>query len=90
MAANKDDIEKEVKEKAEELKNSAEELKDEGLDGYESLIDRLDSERQSIGRELDRDYQEARRYVRSNPEEGVLFGLIGGLALGFLLGRLNK
>ncbi len=90
MASKKEDIEEEVKKSAEELKDSAEDLKDKGLDGYESLIDRLDNERKSIRRELDRDYQEARRYVRSNPEEGVLFSLIGGLAIGFLLGRLNK
>ena len=83
MAKNKEELEKEIEETAEELKTK-------GVQGYEKLIDRLDQERNNIRRELDRDYKEARRYVRSNPEEGVLLGILGGLAIGFLFGRLNK
>lgn len=83
MAKSKEDIEKEIEE-------TAQELKDKGVKGYENLINRLNDERKSIGRELDRDYQEARRYVRSNPEEGVLLGIVGGLAIGYLLGKLTK
>ena len=83
MAKKKEEIEKEIEETAEELKSK-------GARGYENLIDRLDRERNNIRRELDRDYKEARRYVRSNPEEGVLLGILGGLAIGFLLGRIDK
>lgn len=83
MADKKKDIEK-------ELEETAQELKDKGVKGYERLIDRLDQERRNIRNEVDRDYEEARRYVRSNPEEGVLIALVGGLALGLLLGRFSK
>ena len=90
MASKKEEIEKEIEETAENLKESAEELKGKGVKGYEKLLDRLDKERHNIRKELDRDYKEARRYVRSNPEEGVLLGLVGGLAIGLLIGRLTK
>jgi ElaB/YqjD/DUF883 family membrane-anchored ribosome-binding protein len=83
MANKKDDIEKEIEKTAKELKN-------EGVKGYEKLISQLNKQRSDLGSEIDKDYREARRYVRSNPEEGVLLGLIGGLALGLLLGRLGK
>jgi len=83
MADKKKDIEK-------ELEETTQELKDKGVKGYERLIDRLDQERRNIRNEVDRDYEEARRYVRSNPEEGVLIALVGGLALGLLLGRFSK
>lgn len=90
MAKEKEEIEKEIEETAENLKKSAEELKSKGAKGYEKLLDRLDEERHNIRKELDRDYKEARRYVRSNPEEGVLLALVGGLAIGLLLGRYTK
>lgn len=86
MASKKEELEKEL----ENLEASARELKDKGVDGYEQLIDRLDKERNNLRKEIDSEYKEARRYVRSNPEEGVLVALVGGLAIGLLLGRLVK
>jgi ElaB/YqjD/DUF883 family membrane-anchored ribosome-binding protein len=83
MASKKKDIKK-------ELEETAKELKEKGVSGYENIIDRLNNERKKISREVDRDYKEARRYVRSNPEEGLLIALIGGLAIGLLLGRSSK
>lgn len=83
MADKKKDIE-------EDFEETAQELKEKGVKGYEKLIDRLNKERANIRNEVDRDYREARRYVRSNPEEGVLIALVGGLAIGLLLGRLSK
>lgn len=83
MAKSKEELENEIEE-------TAKELKEKGVKGYEKLINRLNEERRNIGRELDRDYKEARRYVRSNPEEGVLLGIVGGLAIGYLLGKLTK
>lgn len=57
---------------------------------YEQLIDRLKKERKELQHELNNEYREARRYVRSHPEEGVLIGFVGGIALGFLLGKLTR
>lgn len=57
---------------------------------YNKAIKRLAEEREHLRKELDRDYREARRYVRSHPEEGVLLGFVGGIAVGFLLGKILK
>ncbi|SHE40878.1 hypothetical protein SAMN05443144_101238 [Fodinibius roseus] len=57
---------------------------------YEKLIDRLKEERKAVENMLDKDYREARRYVRSHPEEGVFAAFAGGIALGFILGRISK
>ncbi|NGP88922.1 hypothetical protein [Fodinibius halophilus] len=77
-----------------EEKNSTqeqiEEKKKEALKRYEKLINKLKDERKELADELDRDYREARRYVRSHPEEGVLFSLLGGIAIGYLLGKFGK
>lgn len=57
---------------------------------YNKLIDRLHNEREKLQDEITREYKEGRRYVRSHPEEGVLIGLLGGIAIGVILGRLMK
>ena len=66
-----------------------EELKQK-INSYEKLLDRLKKERQHVEEELSRDYRNARRYVRSHPEEGVLMSFIGGVALGIIIGKLTK
>ncbi len=83
MAKDKNTTEEEMDKKVEEKKRAA-------IKGYEKLIDRLKKERKELTDEVNRDYREARRYVRSHPEEGVLFSFIGGLALGFILGKIGR
>ncbi len=83
MAANND----KSKEKSEA---TTEEKKREKIKGYKKLIDRLKKERDELEDEINRDYREARRYVRSHPEEGVLIGFVGGIALGYILGKLGR
>lgn len=78
MADKKENEELSEKKKAKKVKS------------YEKVIDRLKSEREALVNEVNKDYKEARRYVRSHPEEGVLIGFVGGLALGVILGRLTK
>lgn len=74
----------------EQSEQSTEAKKREKIRGYEQLIDRLKKERMELQDELGREYREARGYVRSHPEEGVLVALIGGVALGYILGRLGR
>lgn len=62
----------------------------EKIKAYNKLIQKLQEEREQIQSDIAKDYKEARRYVRSHPEEGVLIGFVGGIALGILLGRLMK
>ncbi len=60
------------------------------IKGYEELIDRLKKEREELQNELNRDYREARRYVRSHPVEGVIYAFVGGVALGYMLGKSGR
>jgi ElaB/YqjD/DUF883 family membrane-anchored ribosome-binding protein len=80
MAQKDREIEKKLEDKIEKLKGL-------GSDEYAKLIDRLYAQRDNLRRELDREYGDARRYVRSNPEGGVLIGVAAGIAIGVLLVR---
>ncbi len=80
MAKNKNNSESKVTGEARQKMNKS----------YEQLIDRLKKERKELQHELNNEYREARRYVRSHPEEGVLIGFVGGIALGYLLGKLTR
>lgn len=82
MADDNNSTDKEVEERLEEKRKAA-------VEGYEKLISRLKKERANLEDELNRDYREARRYVRSHPEEGVLVSFVGGLALGYILGKIR-
>jgi ElaB/YqjD/DUF883 family membrane-anchored ribosome-binding protein len=80
----------EDKQNASNGEEAAEEQKKQHIRSYEKLIDQLKQERDALRDVVDHDYREARRYVRSHPEEGVLFAFAGGLALGFILGKLSN
>lgn len=74
----------------ENVETGDEEEKRAKIRGYEELINRLKEEREELKGEINRDYREARRYVRSHPEEGVLIAFVGGIALGYVLGKLGR
>ena len=74
----------------EKSETSTEEKKRAKIKNYEELIDRLKKEREALQTEMDSEYREARRYVRSHPEEGVLFAFVGGIALGYLFGKIGR
>jgi len=80
----------EQNESQEQEESATEEKKRAKIRNYEKLIDRLKSEREELQDEINRDYREARRYVRSHPEEGVLFAFVGGIALGYVLSKLGR
>lgn len=83
MAENKENPEEQSEAKTEQKKRAK-------IKNYEELIDRLKEERRELKDELNRDYREARRYVRSHPEEGVLAAFLGGIALGYILGKVGR
>lgn len=83
MAKDKNNSEEQPEAATEEKKRAK-------IRGYEQLIDRLKEEREELQDELNRDYREARRYVRSHPEEGVLIAFFGGVTLGYILAKLGR
>lgn len=74
----------------EQTENKAEKKRRAKLKGYEELIDRLEEVQEGLQKELNREYREARGYVRKHPEEGVLISFVGGIALGYILGKLGR
>jgi ElaB/YqjD/DUF883 family membrane-anchored ribosome-binding protein len=70
--------------------STSKEQQDSKVKRYERLISRLKKERGSLQDFVDQDYREARRYVRSHPEEGVTIAFVGGLALGYIIGKLGR
>ncbi|MDR8390946.1 hypothetical protein NC796_07345 [Aliifodinibius sp. S!AR15-10] len=82
MAKNQSTPENETTEQQAEL--------EEKISSYEKLLDRLKKERRHVEDELSKDYRNARRYVRSHPEEGILMSFVGGVALGIIIGKLTK
>lgn len=76
-----------------ENNNTGEPLEEEAtkqLKNYERLIKHLQQERKTLRDLVDRDYREVRRYVRSHPGEGVSMAFIGGIAVGYILGKLSR
>lgn len=74
----------------EQTEKKAEKKKRVILEGYEELIDRLEEVQGELQNELKREYREARGYVRTHPEEGVLAAFVGGITLGYILGKLGR
>lgn len=74
----------------EKSETSTEHKKQAKIKNYEELIGRLKKEREELQNEMNSEYREARRYVRSHPEEGVLFAFVGGIALGYLFGKIGR
>lgn len=73
-----------------QIKKTIEKKKRTALEGYEELIDRLEEVQGELQKEIKREYREARGYVRTHPEEGVLIASIGGISLGYILGKLGR
>lgn len=78
------------KKTAENSNTKTEEKKKAKIEYYEQLIDRLKKEREDLRNEVDNEYREARRYVRLHPEEGVFYAFVGGIALGYLFGKIGR
>ncbi len=55
---------------------------------YKEVMDRLNDEKKRLENELRQEYRTARKYVRSHPEEGVIYSFIGGVVVGVLLARI--
>lgn len=71
---------------ADDMKKAAENVVDRKT--YEDAISRLTAEKDRLERDLKKDYRSARRYVRTNPEQGIGASLAGGLIIGFILAKL--
>lgn len=55
---------------------------------YRDIIEKLNEEKERVENDLRKEYRNARKYVRSHPEEGLAYAFIGGLAAGFVLAKI--
>lgn len=74
----------------ESINSTTEALQDKAEETYDALLNRLRYERDGLERELKHEYRNARRYVRSHPEQGLGVAFIAGLVLGALLSRSGR
>ena len=72
------------------VNDSSEILQEKMAKSYDDVIDRLKDERDWLERELRHEYRNARRYVRSNPEQSIGLALLAGVVTGILIGRSSK
>lgn len=73
-----------------ELKAAIEKEKKALHDTYGDILQKLRSEREKLQGEIKGEYENARKYVKKNPETGVGVALLGGLFVGIVLSRLLR
>ncbi len=56
--------------------------------GTGDIIENLREEKERLENELRQEYRNARKYVRSHPEEGLAYSFIGGAVFGFILAKI--
>jgi ElaB/YqjD/DUF883 family membrane-anchored ribosome-binding protein len=80
----------EKKGSAQELKDALDEKKEKLEATFTELIDKLRKEQEKLEYDLKHEYRNARRYVRSHPEQGVGIAFVSGIVIGVLLGKITR
>ncbi len=52
------------------------------------IIEKLYEEKERLENEIRREYRNARKYVRSHPEEGLAYSFLGGVVCGLILAKI--
>lgn len=59
------------------------------VDGdHRDIIEKLNEEKERLENEIRQEYRNARKYVRSHPEEALVYAFIGGVAAGLVLAKI--
>ncbi|TVQ69520.1 MAG: hypothetical protein EA363_09520 [Balneolaceae bacterium] len=56
--------------------------------GYRDIIEKLHEEKERLENDLRQEYRNARKYVRSHPEEGLAYAFLGGVLAGVILAKM--
>ncbi len=78
------------KEKEKQIKDTLMKEKEELKVAYSDLIEKLRSEGEKMQLDLRNEYDNAKKYVKKNPETGVGIALAGGLIIGLAIAKLLK
>lgn len=76
------------KETEKEIKDTIEREKEELKKTYNDVVTRLQNEGDRLQNDIQKEYKNARKYVKKNPETGLGFALAGGLFIGFTLAKI--
>lgn len=79
-----------IKEKEKQLKDALVKEKEELKVAYYDILDKLKVEGEKLQVDLRKEYDNAKKYVKKNPETGVGVALAGGLLIGFVIAKLLR
>lgn len=77
-----------LKEKEQEIKDTIQKEKEELKNTYNEIIEKLKTEGERLQGDIQREYENARKYVKEHPETGVGVALAGGLLIGFAISKI--
>ncbi len=52
------------------------------------IIEKLYEEKERLENEIRQEYRNARKYIRSHPEEGLAYSFLGGIVCGLILAKI--
>lgn len=78
----------EEKSKEKELKEAIAKEKEAIVDTYDEILSKFKAEREKLQKEVGREIENARKYVKDNPDTGVGIALAGGIIAGIIIGKI--
>lgn len=78
----------EEKSKETELKEAIAKEKEAIVDTYDEILSKFKAEREKLQKEVGREIDNARKYVKDNPDTGVGIALAGGIIAGIIIGKI--
>lgn len=79
--ANQKSIEKELKEIVSKEKEALNDV-------YGDMLQKLKDEREKLQKDIKNEYENARTYVKKNPESGLGMAVAGGIIAGIVISKL--
>jgi ElaB/YqjD/DUF883 family membrane-anchored ribosome-binding protein len=79
-----------LKQAEKEIKETIQREKDELRNTYNDVVKKLRSEGDRLQGDIRKEYKNARKYVKKNPETGVGVALAGGVFLGIVIANILK
>lgn len=76
--------------KEKEIKEALQKEREQLKETYNDIVLRLKTEGEKLQSDIQKEYENARKYVKKNPETGLGIALAGGLIIGFAIAKLIR